>query len=205
VSSCVIIAARHAALLSAAAGLLLSGCAEIVYSPAKPSARGARVAGVSYSKPRPARQVVAAARPPAKAPQPAAPPPPDILFDSRRIEAVGTLLLEDIMPLVRQAPRLKDEVDTALGDAAKTVQDVTCIGRRIDGGWKHLAGARVQPYACKIGNRWLEISAELRISGASGEHYSTISELAAQNARSIKETNPRWTWTTAKPRDWFLE
>ena len=75
------VAARRAALSSAVAGLLLSGCAEVVHSPAKQSARGARVAGVSYSQPRPARdvEVVAAARPPAKAPQPAAPPPPDIL------------------------------------------------------------------------------------------------------------------------------
>lgn len=201
------VAARRAALSSAIAGLLLSGCAEVVHSPAKQSARGARVAGVSYSQPRPARdvEVVAAARPPAKAPQPAAPPPPDILFDSRRIEAVGTLLIEDIMPLIRQAPRLKDEVDAALRESDKKAQEITCIGRRIDGSWKHLAGARVQPYACKIGERWLEITAELRISGASGEHYSTVSDLAAQNAKSIKETNPRWTWTTTKPRDWFLE
>ncbi len=22
---------------------------------------------------------------------------------------------------------------------------------------------------------------------------------------AIKETNPRWNWTTIKPRDWFLE
>ena len=38
-----------------------------------------------------------------------------------------------------------------------------------------------------------------------GEHYSTVSDLAAQNATTINETNPRWTWTTTKPRDWFLE
>ena len=129
----------------------------------------------------------------------------DTLFDSRRIEAVGTLLLDDIMPLVRQAPRFKDEIGSALRQAKAKAQDVICIGRRIDGSWKHLAGARVQPYVCKIGERWLEITAELRISGARGERYSTVSDIAAQNARTIKETNPRRTWTTIKPRDWLLE
>ena len=131
--------------------------------------------------------------------------PSDALFNSRRIEAVGTLLLDDIMPLVRQAPRLKDEVGSALRQANVKAQDVICIGRRIDGTWKHLAGARVQPYVCKIGERWLEITAELRISGARGERYSTVSDIAAQNARTIKETKPHWNWVSIKPRDWLLE
>ena len=144
-----------------------------------------------------------------RAPQPAhklkhgpADAPP---FDSRRIEAIGTLLLDDIMPLVRQAPRLKDKVGSALRQANVKAQDVICIGRRIDGTWKHLAGTRVQPYVCKIGQRWLEITAEVRISGARGERYSTVSDIAAQNARTIKETKPRWNWVSIKPRDWLLE
>ena len=131
--------------------------------------------------------------------------PSDTLFDSRSIEAAGTLVLDDIKSLIRQAPRLNDEVSSALRNAKTRARDVVCIGRRIDGSWKYLAGARVQPYVCRIGERWLEITAELRISGASGEPYSTVNVLAAQNARFIKETNPRWTWTDIKPRDWLLE
>ena len=204
-SSCGSATVRRAALCSAVAGLLLSACADTHSAPARQVTRSVK-ATPSYSAPRPARNPeVAAARPPAKAPQPAPLPPSDTLFDSRRIEGVGTLLLDDIMPLIRQAPRLKDEVDTALRDANAKAQDVICIGRRIDGSWKHLAGARVQPYACKIGQRWLEITAELRVIGTSGEHYSTVNDIAAQNARTIKETNPRWNWTTTKPREWFLE
>jgi hypothetical protein len=198
-------AMRRATLCSAVAGLLLSACADTYHSPAKQVTRSANVSA-SNSAPRSSgNREVAAARPPAKAPQPTPAVPSDTLFDSRRIEGVGTLLLDDIMPLVRQAPRLRDEVDAALREANTKAQDVICIGRRIDGGWKHLAGARVQPYACKIGARWVEITAELRISGAGGEHYSTVNDIAAQNARTIKETNPRWTWTTTKPREWFLE
>lgn len=198
-------AARRTALCCAVAALLLSACADTYHRPARQVSHSARKP-VTHSAPKPAGiRETAAARPPATAPQPAPPPPSDTLFDSRRIEGVGTLLLEDVMPLVRQAPRLRDEVDAALREANKTAQDVICIGKRIDGSWKFLAGARVQPYACKIGERWLEITAELRVSGAGGEHYSTVSDIAAQNARTIKETSPRWTWTTTKPRDWFLE
>lgn len=198
-------ASRIGTLCGVVAGLLLSACADTYSSPARQPGRSAK-APVSNGAPRtPRNQELAAARPPAKAPPPAPTPPADTLFDSRRIEAVGTLPLEDILPLIRQAPRLKDEVDAALRDVNGKAANIICIGRRIDGTWKYLAGARVQPYACKIGERWLEITAELRISGAGGEHYSTVSDIAAQNARTIKETSPRWTWTTTKPREWFLD
>ena len=59
------------------------------------------------------------ARPPAKAPQPAPLPPSDTLFDSRRIEGVGTLSLAEIMRLVQQNPRLRDEVDAAQRESGK--------------------------------------------------------------------------------------
>ena len=197
-------AVRRAALCSAVAGLLLSACADTHSAPARQVTRSVK-ATPSYSAPRPSRNPeVAAARPPAKAPQPVPLPPSDTLFDSRRIEGVGTLTLAEIMRLVQQNPRLRDEVDTALREAGKKADETPCIGKRI-GNWKNLAGARVQPYTCKIGDRWLRIAAELRISGAAGEHYSTVSDLAAQNATKIDESNPRWTWTTTKPSDWPLE
>jgi hypothetical protein len=63
----------------------------------------------------------------------------------------------------------------------------------------------VQPYTCQIGQRWLEITADVRVSGASGEYYSTVSDIAAQNATRIIETNPRWVWTDTKPSNWPLE
>lgn len=205
----VAIVARLVALASVVAGLAVSGCADFFYSPEKQVSRSVR-APASRSAPRiAASREVAAAQPLPKAPQPApappAPPPPaDTLFDSRRIEGVGTLALAEIMRLVRQNQRLRDEVDAALREAAKSADEITCIGKRI-GNWKYLAGARVQPYTCKIGERWLEITADLRVSGAGGEHYSTVSDIAAQNATRVSETNPRWTWTDTKPSNWPLE
>jgi hypothetical protein len=127
------------------------------------------------------------------------------LFDSSRLESTGSLLLEDIMKLIRQSPRLADEVNSALDEIKTTPQDIACIGRRMDGRWRYLAGARVQPYICRFGARWLEISADLRVYGRRGESYRTVSEIATTNARTIKESNPRWTWTSTRPREWLLE
>jgi hypothetical protein len=127
------------------------------------------------------------------------------MFDARGIDGTGTLLLQDIMGLVRQAPRLQSEVDAALRQINKTAAEVTCVGKRIDGRWRYLAGARIQPYACRFGERWLEINAELRVLGRRGESYEKVSEPAMKGARVVRETNPRWNWTTEKPRDWFLD
>src|SRR5262245_35751037 len=110
------IVARTAVLVIAVAGALLSSCTAAHLPPAK-HADNAR-ASVNTSARQPARKLKPEA------------PPSDTLFDSRRIEAVGTLQLDDIMPLVRQAPRLKDEVDSALRQANAKAQDIICIGRR---------------------------------------------------------------------------
>ena len=197
------VASRLTTLCVAAVGVLLSACAETVATKSKPAP--SRQHAAARAPDSPARRSAAAAPSAAKAPQPEAAIPPDVLFDSRRIEGAGTLLLDDIMALVGQAPRLRDEVQAALQEINQMPKDITCIGKRIDGRWKYLAGARVQPYVCKIGTRWLELSADLHISGTRGEPYSTVSDIAAQNAKTIKETNPRWTWTTVKPSSWFLE
>src|SRR5204863_7950571 len=133
------------------------------------------------------------------------PAPTYTRFESRRLEDTGTLLLDEIMALVQQAPRLRDDVETALRALNKTPQEITCIGKRVSGRWRHLPGARVQPYTCKIGEQWLEISADLRITGSRGEGYQTDSDVAAQNAKEIKETNPRWNWSNEQPSSWFLE
>jgi hypothetical protein len=126
-------------------------------------------------------------------------------FDTRQFESVGTMLLADIGRLVRRSPILAGEVKAALRELKKTPNDITCIGRRIDGGWRYLAGARVQPYACQIGKRWLEIQAELRILGRRGEIYTRAGRAAMKNARIIREVRPRWNWTDQRPQDWILD
>ncbi len=201
--ACASVVLRWATLGAVVVGLLVSACAESV------APRPKQVIYRHHASPRsaaaPRRNVTGATRSAAKAPQVDNSASPGVIFDSRRLEGAGTLLLDEIMTLVRQAPRLRNEVESALREINKMPKDITCIGKRIDGRWKHLAGARVQPYVCKIGERWLEISAELRMSGVRGENYSTVSDIAAKNATTIKETNPRWTWATTKPREWFLE
>jgi len=206
------IAIRLATLGTAAACLLLTACADTLDACTKTTVSCSKTTnGNRRHSPAPTRKADspradAAARLAATAPLPAEKPAPtDTLFDSRRLEGTGTLPLYEIMTLVRQAPRLHDEVETALHALNKTPQEITCIGKRVGGRWRHLAGARVQPYTCRIGDQWLEISADLRITGSRGEGYQMDSDVAAENAKEIKETNPRWNWTNEKPPHWFLE
>ena len=131
--------------------------------------------------------------------------PPHRLFDTRQLEGGGTIVLEDIMRLVRQSPRLASEVRAALRTLGQTPKHIVCIGKHLDGRWRYLAGARVEPYVCRFGERWLEIRADLRLQGRRGESYVTASEVTRKNARQIRETNPRWTWTEAKPSEWVLD
>jgi hypothetical protein len=144
---------------------------------------------------------------------PTAPPPlgsaeparPPRVFDTRQIEGGGTLLLKDIMALVRQSPLLASEVAAALKKLGRTPADTPCVGKHLDGRWRHLAGARVEPYVCRIGERWLEIRADLEVRGRRGETYVTASDITRRNARSVRESNPRWTWRTTRPADWILD
>jgi hypothetical protein len=186
-NSYITLALRCAAVLAAVLVLLPPAGADVFKRRAKPM------------------EVYPQVPPPAKTPDVGGPAPSDRLFDSRRLEGTGTLLLGDIMNLVRQSSRLADEVTSALRDVKKQASEIVCIGKRMDGGWQYLAGARVQPYICKIGDRWLELGADPVVRGARGETYVALSEVARKNARSVKESNPRWTWTSEKPRAWFLE
>ena len=162
------------------------------HSPARQVTRSVK-ATPSYSAPRPAgNREVAAARPPAKAPQPA---PPAALRHALRLAPHRGRGDADCSTTscgsCSKTPRLRDEVDAALREAGKKAHGHhRASASGIDGNWKHLAGARVQPYTCKIGERWLEITAELRISGAAGEHYSTVSDIAAQNATNDRRDQP---------------
>ena len=100
------VASRWTTLCVAAVAVLLSACADTVATKSKPAA--SRQHAAARAPDAPARRPAAATPSAAKAPQPEAAIPSDVLFDSRRIEGAGTLLLGDIMPLVGQAPRLRD-------------------------------------------------------------------------------------------------
>ena len=110
----------------------------------------------------------------------------------------GTLLLEDIVGFVGQSPKLMNEIEVAM-PKDQTLATVTCVGQRISGEWEGLPGARVAPYSCHIGNRWLNIMGELRLYGSRGEFYEVNDVAAIKNAKYISETSPTWTWSDKAP------
>ena len=112
----------------------------------------------------------------------------------------GTLLLEDIVGFVGQSPKLMSVIADAL-PKDKEFATVTCVGQRISGAWEGLPGARVSPYACHLGDRWLEIKGEVRIYGPRGELYDLKDPVAVKNAKYISESNPTWAWLEKGPRD----
>lgn len=122
-------------------------------------------------------------------------------FDTAELGQGGSLVLEDIAPLIAQSPVLKREIDAALAQTGKTRAGIVCGGMRFSGQWRHLSGYRVSPYVCAFAdNRFLEIRASVRIVGAGGNRYERMSPEAMAKARRIEERNPVWQWLTKDPR-----
>src|SRR5919204_5339355 len=86
--------------------------------------------------------------------------------------------------------------------AARTVlrmmiqEDVTCLGMRFPGQWKHLGGVRVSPYACDFGAMWLQIRASVRVTDRRGQSFTTTTDKAMNDATNVGETNLTWKWTS---------
>jgi hypothetical protein len=128
-------------------------------------------------------------------------PLPALAFDTGKLGQHGSLLLEDLMPLIGKTAALKREVDEALVQGKKKVDDVMCSGRRFPGQWTHLGGERVSPYVCNFEVKWLRIGATVRITDRGGRVYETITPAAMKNASKVTETNLTWQWTAEEPPD----
>jgi hypothetical protein len=129
------------------------------------------------------------------------PASPAVAFDTSKLGQHGTLLLDDFMPLIGQSAQLKHEVDQALAAAKKKPEDVICTGTRFPGLWANLPGARVSPYTCNIGGKWLRVRATVRITDDGGRAFRSITRAAMKNASNVSETAPKWKWTTEEPPD----
>jgi hypothetical protein len=126
---------------------------------------------------------------------------PAMAFDTTELGQGGSLMLDELMPLIGKAPALKREVNQGLAGIRKKAGDVICSSFRFPGQWVHLGGMRVSPYTCDFGGNWLEIKAIVRVSGRSRQVYDAITPGAMQNAIKVSETNPTWTWTTEDPSE----
>jgi hypothetical protein len=119
-----------------------------------------------------------------------------LAFDTRNLGQWGSLPLDDLAPIISKSARLQQEIDQVLSEGNKKQADVTCVGMRFPGQWKHLGGLRVSPYACDFGAMWLQIRTTVRITDSRGQAFKTITDKAMENATNVSETNLTWKWTT---------
>jgi hypothetical protein len=122
-----------------------------------------------------------------------------LAFDTKQLGQRAPLLLRGIVSLIGQSTPLQAEVNAALTELGKTVDEVTCSGNRFPGQWLNLAGMRVAPYTCDFTNKWLSIDATVIVTGPNGKVYNTITPAAIEYADRIMETNPIWQWTSKNP------
>src|SRR5215813_11677061 len=111
-----------------------------------------------------------------------------LAFDTSKLGQWGSLPLEDLASVIAKSARLQEEISEVLSEGNKKQEDVTCVGMRFPGQWKHLGGLRVSPYACDFGAMWLQIRATVRITDRRGQSFETITDKAMSNATNVSET-----------------
>ena len=119
-----------------------------------------------------------------------------LAFDTSELGQWGSLPFDELTAVIAKSARLQQEISQVLSEGNKRQEDVTCLGMRFPGQWKHLGGLRVSPYACDFGAMWLQIRATVRISDGRGQSFETITDKAMNNATNVSETNLIWKWTT---------
>lgn len=124
---------------------------------------------------------------------------PALAFDTSKLGQWGSPPLGDLMPLIGKSPQLLSEVQNALHDSNKTPDTLICDGMRFPGAWLNLGGERVAPYTCAFAGKWLQISADVRVTGKNGRVLATASRTAMRQATNVSETNVSWKWSDTDP------
>jgi hypothetical protein len=120
-------------------------------------------------------------------------------LDTTKLGQFGSLSLDDMMPLIDKSLQIKREVSDAVAKAKVKADEIECVGRRFPGQWRNLAGERTAPYVCKIGDKWLEVRATVRVTGRGGKSFERITPEAMKSATDVTETNPTWKWSDQDP------
>jgi hypothetical protein len=104
-----------------------------------------------------------------------------------------------MMPLIHKSLQLERELGDAVAKAKVKANEVGCEGKRFPGQWLNLAGGRTAPYVCKIGDKWLEVRATVRVTGRGGKSFERITPEAMKSATDVIQTNPTWKWSDHDP------
>src|SRR5262249_35765762 len=68
-----------------------------------------------------------------------------LAFDTSKLGQWGSLPLEDLASVIAKSARLQEEISQVLSEGNKKQEDVTCLGMRFPGQWKHLGGSGYHP------------------------------------------------------------
>jgi hypothetical protein len=121
-----------------------------------------------------------------------------IALDTTQLGQFGSLGLDEMMPLIDKS-QLRREVTDAVAKTKVKADEIRCDGMRFPGQWRNLGGERTAPYVCKIGDKWLEVRATVRVTGRGGKSFERITPEAMKSATTVTETNPTWKWTDREP------
>jgi hypothetical protein len=121
-----------------------------------------------------------------------------IALDTTQLGQFGSLGLDEMMPLIDKS-QLRREVTDAVAKTKVKADEIRCDGMRFPGQWRNLGGERTAPYVCKIGDKWLEVRATVRVTGRGGKSFERITPEAMKSGTTVTETNPTWKWTDREP------
>jgi hypothetical protein len=110
--------------------------------------------------------------------------------------AGGSLALDEVLAAVAKAPNLVAEIQAELEKNGLKVADVICGAARHGNHWKYLGGGRAAPYECEIGKREITIEADRIYFDPRGKSLGNLDKADPKRAKTFKEDNFRWNWTT---------
>ena len=110
--------------------------------------------------------------------------------------AGGSLPLQEVLTAVAKAPNLVAEIEAELDKNSLKVAGVICVAARHGNQWKYLGARRAAPYECEIGKRSITIDADSIYFDPKGKSLGNLDKADPKRAKTIKEDNFRWKWTT---------
>ena len=115
---------------------------------------------------------------------------------SAPVYAGGSLPLDEVLTAVAKAPKLVGEIQAELDKSDLKAGGVICGAARHGNQWKYLGGGRAAPYECEIGKRSIVIEADRIYFDPKGKSLGDVDKADPKRAKTFKEDNFRWSWTT---------